>query len=225
MIVPLSGIPWALCGCCALRWPITTDRFNVPADDDQELYAYSFEILAEAQMAEPSQSTGVATMKRSTIDPRARFDPWVGQSPTTRGGSNPDDPEAPPTNWFALSAESRGRLGVVLTEDDPPGVKLGPWRRLRARYLKAEDQGEAAAFNELIAPYYITDPIERAKWANVERELSNRSLFPNPTTLIDLATRKLRGKHGKLGALELLRLRRAAIDVEISRLEQQLAVQ
>lgn len=72
----LTFIPWALCGFCDVRWPVTTDLFDVPEDDD-DTYHYFFNLLAEADdAAEIAQRIqipeGDSDMKKqtaTTIDP------------------------------------------------------------------------------------------------------------------------------------------------------------
>jgi hypothetical protein len=50
MMVPLSGIAWAVCGLCNYRWVVGTDLFDLPPIDD-ETYAFCMEMLADADEA------------------------------------------------------------------------------------------------------------------------------------------------------------------------------
>src|SRR4051812_45663445 len=106
---------------------------------------------------------------RATVDKTTelqRFDPWHGTEPARR--YLPDDPETAPMGWHSLTATTREIVGWVLTEPEQTsaalgGLALGPWRRLRARFLSAADMGESAALQSAVSQYYIDDLKERQR--------------------------------------------------------------
>jgi hypothetical protein len=66
MMIPLSGIAWAVCGFCNLRWPVGSNLFDVPPDVD-EAYDVCFNLLAEADEASSDlRHKGLSLMKKAT---------------------------------------------------------------------------------------------------------------------------------------------------------------
>jgi hypothetical protein len=222
------GVWWCRCQLCGTRWPSRVQHFHqavlhedfLPLDNaevDAILFALAVD-LAACEWVPVSDTEGDSMLKRSPSEP-VLCDPWAGQLPATRGANNPDDAEAAPAGWFALTAPSRARLGLVLIEPEADG--LGPWRRLRARHSRGADIGETGAVADAMRRYYVVDDEERARWKTLEAELCDRSRFASPTMLVDLASRKLRVKGD---VLTTLRARRAALDAMLNMLEPQLGV-
>ena len=148
----------------------------------------------------------------------ALFNPWAGML-QGRKSNDPDDPSALPIGWDRLSQASAERVGLALVESDPDlgGLAvLGPWRRLRARHLLREHKGESGAIAEALRPYYLSDPVERAKWRKAEAEIAAVGPFLLPNAL-----RKLKASGDMLCSL---RARRDELNVQIERLERRLGL-
>jgi len=217
-VVSLSGIEWALCTFCSLRWPVGEGLSEKPAEmDDPDMFADFIFMLAAAD-APPdfNNHTGVTVQKPTKPEPGVlMFDPWgAAVALGTKPNSNPADPVAPPSAWPLLSPETRVRAAFVVMEPDPPGLNIGPWRRLRGRFMEELDHAESPSVAEAIRTYFIEDFQERLKWKTAAAEIAAPLVGIG---LFDLVARKLRVGDGLESALLK---QRADIDKAIARLQQ-----
>ncbi len=147
-------------------------------------------------------------------------DVFVGL-PRSRTG-DPDNPTEQPSNWHKLSQDSRERWSLVLLEGEPADLPAGvappgPWRRGRARHLRPEDFGESGVLAAALRPYYIDDPLERARWKRAEAELIAAG---GPLILLEAARRLTKGADILTG----LRARHAELARQIEILERRLGL-
>jgi hypothetical protein len=231
---PSPPLWWSRCWTCDTRWPAPRQNFlrrggadpDPDIDDDPEVRALKDDLVYSEMVSLaachqlvcvfPTEGVSMKTMK--STDPVFLIDPW----PTTPGVrrrhdpfGDPDNPHEAPAHWDQMMPATRERLGAVFVESDPPGIELGPWRRLRARFWTGAQMGEDATLTTSLAPYYIEDPEERKRWEQAAAELV-RATASSPASLIAQALRKIQ-KGG--GALAMLRAHRDRLSAQIAALE------
>jgi hypothetical protein len=108
------------------------------------------------------------------IDPRLCVDGW-SDCPVS---SNPDKVGAAPMQWNqALSQQTRPLVYSVLLQAAADGAsRRNPfiaWELLRSFSRKPADFGASGPVAAELEKNYVKDPVERAKWARAEREVSD----------------------------------------------------
>lgn len=234
----IQPVWWAMCQPCATRWPSAVQGLSTALDpsdrpdvDDVEpeiddairaefMYA-AMQDLARCHELSPLTTTEGVQMKPTTTktEPGARCVLWsAALAAGMKGNNDYRDPVAPPSSWAALSPPTCECLTVVSLEADPPGILAGPWRRLRARFMDADDMSESPSVAAALKGYYEPDLEERLKWRRAAEEIAAPGIG---VEILELVSRKLRAGGGLLA---VLRQQRAALDARIAQIERSTAV-
>jgi hypothetical protein len=217
MVANFATVTWGCCASCRLRWPVGVDMFDQWFGSSKKHgLRDAVYLLAEFdQLATPPrvahQGQGQTVMKKErAIDAAFFVDPFPDF--TKKPNGDPADASAAVPGWHGLTEATRQRVGALLVEGDPTGRRLGVWKRLQAKFTRAEDMAEGSDIVEALAGHYCADAQERDAWKRVATELQ-RAGFINHLPTIE---RKFSAGRG---VLEMLREHRAAIDAQIAVLE------